>query len=226
MSNRRFVLWSLLWPATDRFTSVGALLHCGLIVSLVLAGYARADSPEIQPESAKYPHNNQSPTHVVTARLIATPDILGMKLQSVYETKVLAGCYKSHLFSGGEFGGTPMPLTVRIPIALSRAGNSYEGSFTVDRFLPGTCEWHFSRLIAVLSIGACSQDVVIAKTFDRSIDSETAFFNTSDAPSHVRVRTSHGQMASCAYLHPGMGEKTLQGISEVTRSIEVNIEGE
>jgi hypothetical protein len=39
--------------------------------------------------------------------------------------------------------GTTFPYSATIPIVLQPDGDGYRGTFTVDRFQPGRCGWHF-----------------------------------------------------------------------------------
>jgi hypothetical protein len=169
--------------------------------------------------SASYPQNNPAPTHNVTIEGTTSPT-LHLKMNAVYEGRVAADCYKSRVYSAGEFGGTAMPLRHTVPVALITDGEHFRGQFFVDQFLPGKCGWHLHTILAVLSKDKVpDEQVVIAQALDGapSVDS----LDAAEIPSfvHVKYPGSGGGWLLVLKQH----EKSSQEIGDATHHIETNI---
>ena len=184
-------------------------------------GCTHVGSPLLGPRSDEYPKINPAPKHDITVQGTVSPQGLRFQMSAIYQARVADDCWKSPLYSGGAFEGTPMPLTVALPIALTWNGNQYSGMLVADRFMPGQCGWHLQAVRAQLSLGSCNGDFTIAQALDPAKKSvETKWFNTSDDPSYVYAQCSarYGW-----FLRPRRGEKDSQAIVDGTRMVKTHV---
>jgi hypothetical protein len=141
-------------------------------------------------------------------------------MSAVYKARVSDDCWTSPLYSGGAVEGTPMPLTVMLPIALTWNGDQYSGMVVADRFMPGKCGWHLQAVQVQLSLGSCKGDIMIAQALDSTTGAETAGFNSSADPSYIYAQcTSHYGW----FLHPRRGEKDNQAIVDGTLVVKTRV---
>lgn len=190
------------------------------VVSLIpLSGCTHVGSPEQMQGSANYPQNNPAPKHNITVEGTVS-STLHLKMNAVYEGKVSADCWKSPLFSGGEFEQTATPIRRTVPVVLAADGEHFRGQFFADQFLAGKCGWHLHTILAVLSKDKLPDDqVVIAQALERAMDSQ--YLNTSESPSFVHVKYLGAVNGWLLVLKKG--EKSSQGIDDATHHIEANI---
>lgn len=184
---------------------------------LPLSGCTHLGSPE--QTRANYPLNNPAPIRNITVTGTVSA-ALHLKINAVYEGRVSADCWKSPLFSGGEFEGTAIPVKHTVPIALTVDGEHFRGQLFADRFLPGKCGWHLHTVEAVLSKDKLPDvQVVIAQTLERAMDGQ--YLDISDSPSFVHVK--YLGAANGWLLVPRKCEKSSQGLNDATDHIETNI---
>ena len=198
---------------TDRFGSIcGWSTVCG---AFLVAGCIHSGSRELAPNNWQSPQKNPAATHYVTIDVTVSPTHQ-LNMSAVYEGKIAAGCWKGPLSLAGD-GGSPVTHTVPIPLAGS--GEHFHGQFIVDQYLPGKCGWHLQGILASVSKdGLPAREFLVAQAFDRTKTVESVHFNTTSTPSFIRFKYSTPTWAGFK-----KDEKSQQGITDETQSIETNI---
>jgi hypothetical protein len=136
--------------------------------------------------------------------------------------EVSADCYKSRLFSGGEFEGTATPLMRTVPVALTADGEHFRGKFFTDQLVPGKCGWHLHTILAVLSKDKLpDMEVVVAQALDRAKYADSQYLNYSKSPSFVHVKYTGAVGGWLLVLKKH--EKSSLGIDDATHHIETNV---
>lgn len=92
-------------------------------------------STEVHPGDPDYPADNPHASALVefTATVPST-------LHPVFSTAYLASARACQRTIGG---GVQTPLGFDAPLHLTQSQNTYRGTFAIDRFQPGNCEWRF-----------------------------------------------------------------------------------
>jgi hypothetical protein len=110
-------------------------------------GHSAYQTSEIKPGEPDYPAKNPTPTHLIqfTAKIPAT---LSVEFAAGYRASANAGSgISSGIACQREVGlGVSSPLSLSVPIDLTRSGDSYRGTFAIDWFQPGRCDWGFQGL--------------------------------------------------------------------------------
>lgn len=186
-----------------------------------MSGCSHLGSPEQKQGNTDYPQNNPTPTQVITIEGTVSPT-LSVKLNAVYEGTISADCWKSKLYSAGEFEGTATPLRHTAPIELTEDGEHFSGKVIVDRFVPGKCRWHLQSIVAKISKERLpDEQVLVAKALDGATSVEGQQLNSSDAPSFIHVKYVGGVLGWL--FVPNLHVKSLQGIVDATHTIEIHI---
>jgi hypothetical protein len=193
------------------------LLCFGLAVTLgIVAGCEHLGNPVVSAHDSRYPAHNPAPTRTVTITGTVA-STLGITLTANYFGSVKADCWVSPLYAAGGFEGATIPLRVEVPIRLRPTGDRFTGTFSVDAFLPGKCDWHFGSVtMQVVKGKLVTAPFLIASANDPWKTTEYKGNNSSDAPLILPCRL-HGDIGySCL---PALDVKHAQVLIDTTTTV-------
>jgi hypothetical protein len=141
----------MLYRETRRAANFSLMAVATCLTLIGLMACARTASTADNPDGVDPPEVNPHPKQIVTIRVLV-PSSLKVALSEEYiapSGRGFGSAFGPGLCSKqkdpnkpGIAAGHSMP----VPIALTGRDGDYIGTFTVDRFLPGRCEWGFMGL--------------------------------------------------------------------------------
>lgn len=125
-----------------------------------------AKTSRLRPGELDYPVDNPSPSHSVQFIAIVPPS-LSIRFQYGYRASVDqkdadtgdTACQRQVAPEIAE------PLFVEQTLSLVQNGDTYRGTFAIDRFQPGICNWAFSG-ISALADDPSSRGTLLAAVYD------------------------------------------------------------
>lgn len=132
---------------------------------------------------------NKKPKHVIRIEG-RVPDSLQIELDAFYVTDTKDMTCFSH--PGARFGQGPNYHTE--PVELSRKNGRYEATLTVDKYLPGACNWILAQVNAV--VGKVGEPGEEAEVVERVIHTYYFYHDESDS-SGCSVRPRSGDHREC-----------------------------
>ncbi|GGY26856.1 hypothetical protein [Pseudoduganella albidiflava] len=149
---------------------------------------------ELDPAHHTYPRlAGQSSNEIEMAGTISPR--FGLRLTAHYETNGARGCKSIPSFLAGYLEGASFPSEVSVPLRVERRGTAFTARLTVDRYIPGPCDWRLGYVKAVISKGSLvslPNYIIVARSDFNWPPKDTPFENSSDSP--VTLRCSFEQL--------------------------------
>jgi hypothetical protein len=206
-------LWRA-WPALLALAAAG----CGApeMIGTHIGG-------DLAPGDFNYPARNPQPARTIVIAGQVAPK-LELELVAHYLTDGSAMCSSTSSFIAGAVEGARRPSAVSVPLQVSRQGDSYSATVTVDAFVPGRCDWRFGYVTARVSKGGVSSfPNIILRARDGlgGPSVEAATHNSADTPVVWHCRLG-GPVSACGNWPRTGQEKIEQRYSPATARMTAN----